>query len=83
MNAPDGQEALFQGSAAMLDPRQYTPEGRARLLDPAFNRVMTHNGGTYWLTGGAETNLLWEATLNTFVSGIWVAAIVCAQATCE
>lgn len=27
--------------------------------------------------------LLWEATVDSFASGVWVATILCAQATCE
>jgi hypothetical protein len=35
------------------------------------------------LVGGEEAGLLWEATVDSFVAGVWVATILCAQATCE
>jgi hypothetical protein len=35
------------------------------------------------LVGGEEAQLLWEATVDCFAQGIWVATLLCAQATCE
>lgn len=36
-----------------------------------------------WLISQHEGERLWDATLTAFVQGNWVAAILCAQATCE
>ena len=35
------------------------------------------------LMGGEEADLLWNATVDAFVAGNWVATLQCAQATCE
>ena len=77
------QGSLFHESLAMTDPRPLDPEQRVALLDDAYDDVMTANGGTVWLIGGPETDLLWQATLASFANGIWVATILSAQATCE
>lgn len=77
------QGELFPLLDAVPDPRPLEPAARVALLDPAYNAVMQANGGTYWHTAGPETTLLWDATLETFAKGVWVAAIVTAQAVCE
>ena len=35
------------------------------------------------LVGGEEAELLWQATVDAFSHGLWVATILCAHATCE
>ena len=35
------------------------------------------------LIGGEEAYLLWEATVDSFAQGVWVATLLCSQATCE
>ncbi len=35
------------------------------------------------LVGGEEAELLWKSTVDAFTQGLWVATIVCAEATCE
>mgnify|MGYP001469112390 CR=1 FL=1 len=83
-DGPESEQAeLFPLLDAVPDPRQMIDDQRRALLDDTYRAVIGANGGTYALTGGTETALMWDATMRTFVHGIWAGSIVCAQATCE
>jgi hypothetical protein len=60
-----------------------TREQRIALLDAALQEVRPTADGGRILVGGQEAVLLWDATVDSFASGVWVATILCAQATCE
>lgn len=67
-----------------FDPSQLDRDGRIALLDETLAELRSaHGSGGLLFVGGEEAQLLWEATVDTFASGMWVATIVCAQATCE
>jgi len=60
-----------------------TSEERVAYLDEGLDDLRDrHEHGTM-LIGGEEAHLLWDATVDAFVSGNWVATLLCAQATCE
>lgn len=70
--------------AVEVDPSELSSAERVALLDETLAEVrsgISENG--LLLVGGEEATLLWEATVDSFVSGVWVATILCAQATCE
>ncbi|MEN4398386.1 hypothetical protein LT337_12395 [Mycolicibacterium fortuitum] len=77
------QLGFFPESDARLDPRRLSAHDRAAILDSEYNKLMAACEGTYWLTAGPETSTVWQATYDTFIQGIWPAAILCAHATCE
>jgi hypothetical protein len=66
-----------------VNPSVLLPPERIALLDEVYQplRAQFHEGQI--LVGGEETQLLWEATVDCFAQGIWVATLLCAQATCE
>jgi hypothetical protein len=66
-----------------VDPSAMTSAERVALLESALQQLPATTDGGRVLVGGEEASLLWEATVNSFSSGIWVATILCAQATCE
>lgn len=43
----------------------------------------SQEGRAVWIISQHEGERLWDATLTAFVQGNWVAAVLCAQATCE
>jgi hypothetical protein len=66
-----------------VNPSVLLPPERIALLDEVYQplRAQFHEGQI--LVGGEEAQLLWEATVDCFAQGIWVATLLCAQATCE
>jgi hypothetical protein len=60
-----------------------SPEQRVALLDHELRNLRARHDEGMILLGGNEGNLLWEATVDAFVVGNWVATLLCAQATCE
>jgi hypothetical protein len=67
-----------------VDPSQLDHDGRIALLDETLAELHSaHGDGGRLLVGGEEALLLWDATVDAFAAGIWVATILCAQATCE
>jgi len=65
-----------------VDPSRLTPEQRIGLLEAAVAELGDSPEGRV-LAGGEEAQLLWYATVDSFAGGVWVATILCAQATCE
>jgi hypothetical protein len=66
-----------------VNPSVLLPPERIALLDEVYQplRAQFHEGQI--LVGGEEAQLLWEATVDCFAQGIWLATLLCAQATCE
>ena len=60
-----------------------TQAERIALLDVTLHELPPPVGGVRMQVGGEEAELLWEATVDSFAGGVWVATILCAQATCE
>ena len=56
---------------------------RIGLLDEVYQARREKFPAGQILVGGEEAQLLWESTVDCFAQGIWVAALLCAQATCE
>jgi hypothetical protein len=56
---------------------------RVALLDEVYQPLRAQFPEGQVLVGGEEAQLLWEATVDCFAQGIWVATVLCAQATCE
>lgn len=77
------QDELFPLLEAVPDPRLINEDQRVALLDHTYRSVIGANGEGYALTGGTEAELMWDATMRTFIHGIWAGSIVCAQACCE
>ena len=70
--------------AVEIDPNQLSTNDRVALLDETFARVRTGvSDEGLLLVGGEEAGLLLAATVDSFVAGVWVATILCAQATSE
>ncbi len=65
------------------DPVGLSLEERTALLDQVFEDIRDRHADGTMLIGGREATLLWEATVDAFVAGNWVASLLCAQATCE
>jgi hypothetical protein len=65
-----------------VDPSRLAPEQRIALLEAALAELDDPPEGRI-LVGAEEARLLWYATVDSFAGGIWVATILCAQATCE
>jgi hypothetical protein len=70
------------GRMTEVDPSSMTSVQRIALLDGALRALPSHGHGRV-LVGGEEASLLWNATVDSFSSGVWVATVLCAQATCE
>lgn len=66
-----------------IDPSKLSRAERTALLDIALRELPPTVDGGRLHVGGEEAVLLWEATVDSFADGIWVATILCAQATCE
>lgn len=66
-----------------VDPSLITPDQRRELLEAAFQESWPDPLPGWLLLGGHEVEHIWQATVDSFVSGNWVATILCAQATCE
>jgi hypothetical protein len=67
--------------AVTEDPTTLTPRQRIALVEATLSELADSAGGI--LVGGEQAELLWHATVDSFAGGIWVATILCAQATCE
>lgn len=66
-----------------VDPSLLTEAQRIELLDQRYQELAAGFPEGLALIGGEEALLLWHATVDTFAQGIWVATMLCAQATCE
>ena len=66
-----------------VNPSVLLPPERIALLDEVYQPLRTQFHEGQILVGGEEAQLLWEATVDCFAQGIWVATLLCAQATCE
>lgn len=65
-----------------VDPSTLTPQQRVALLETTLAELENPSNG-WVLVGGEDAQLLWYAPVDSFTAGIWVATILCAQATCE
>lgn len=65
------------------NPSVMTPNERRALLQADFEEAWPEPPAGWLLVGGFESELLWQATVDSFVSGVWVATTLCAQATVE
>ena len=75
---------MSDASAVDVNPSQMSPDERVALLDETLSEVLSGiSRAGLVLVGGEEAHLLWDATVDSFVSGVWVSTILCAQATCE
>jgi len=83
LDQPDQQRELFPKLDAVPDPRPLDAERRTRLLNQTYHAVLADSGGRCIQSAGPEADLMWDATLRSFVHCIWPASIVCAQAVCE
>lgn len=66
-----------------VNPSELSPPERIALLDEVYQPLRAQFPEGQMLLGGEEAQLLWEATVDCFAHGIWVATLLCAQATCE
>jgi hypothetical protein len=66
-----------------VDPSLLTSEQRIDLLHQAFAEIWPDPPPGWLLLGGHEVEHTWQATVDTFAAGIWVATILCAQAVAE
>lgn len=61
-----------------------TEQERFDLINADYDALRRSQGGrAVWLISQHEGDRLWDATLKAFIQGNWVAAVLCAQATCE
>ena len=65
-----------------VNPSVLLPPERIALLDEVYQPLRAQFPDGQILVGGEEAQLLWEATVDCFAQGIWVATLLCAQATC-
>lgn len=77
-----GARQVRDAEAVTVDPSKLTPEQRIALLEATLPELGDCPEGRI-LVGGEEAQLLWHTTVDSFAGGIWVATILCAQATCE
>jgi hypothetical protein len=66
-----------------VNPSVLLPPERITLLDEVYQPLRAQFPEGQILVGGEEAQLLWEATVDCFAQGIWVATLLCAQATGE
>ena len=65
------------------NPAAMSERERISFLDEVLEQLRSrHIQGTVQI-GGREATMLWHATVDAFVAGNWLAALLCAQATCE
>lgn len=76
------RSSLGDADVVTDDPSRLEPEQRVALLEATLSELGDSPEGRI-LVGGEEAQLLWYATVDSFAGGIWVATILCAQATCE
>ncbi len=67
----------------MTHASEMTCDQRVQLLDRALEDLRCRHAAGTVLIGGQEAGLLWQATVDAFVAGNWVATLLCAHATCE
>lgn len=61
-----------------------TEEQRFELINGDYDALRrAQEGRAVWLISQHEGERVWEATLAAFIQRNWVAAVLCAQATCE
>lgn len=61
-----------------------TEQQRYDLINVSYDALRRAQGGRpVWIVSHVEGERLWDATLTAFIQGNWVAAMLCAQATCE
>ena len=65
------------------NPAAMTEQERIIFLDDVLDDLRPRHAQGTIVIGGQEATILWEATVDAFVAGNWVAALLCAQATCE
>lgn len=70
-------------SRVPVDPSVLTSEQRIELLHQAFEEAWPDPPEGWLLVGGPEVEHSWQATVDAFAGGIWVATILCAQAVAE
>lgn len=57
---------------------------RFELINADYDTLRrSQEGRSVWIISQHEGERLWDATLTAFIQGNWVAAVLCAQATCE
>ncbi len=77
------REGVRDAGSVTSDPSMLTQAERIALLDATLHELPPTVDGGRVQVGGEEAVLLWEATVDSFAGGVWVATILCAQATCE
>jgi hypothetical protein len=65
------------------NPVEMSKQERMSFLEGVLDELRPRHAAGTLVTGGREALMLWEATVDAFVDGNWVAALLCAQATCE
>lgn len=70
----------FDSSPVDLLPQQREARLNAVLADVRAGHSTAEG---VLIVGGREAQLLWYATVDAYIAGIWVATILCGQATCE
>jgi hypothetical protein len=65
------------------NPVEMSRQERISFLEGVLDELRPRHAAGTLVTGGREALMLWEATVDAFVDGNWVAALLCAQATCE
>jgi hypothetical protein len=63
-----------------VDASAITSAERVARLESALEELPATPDGGCVLVGGEEASLLWDATVDSFSSGVWVATILCTQA---
>jgi hypothetical protein len=66
-----------------FDPAIATPEERGQHLARRMSKTTFTERGWGLAVGGQPMMSLWEATVDAYVAGNWIAAVLSAQAVCE
>jgi hypothetical protein len=65
------------------NPVEMSKQERMSFLGGVLDELRPRHAAGTLVTGGREALMLWEATVDAFVDENWVAALLCARATCE
>ncbi|MBF4601897.1 hypothetical protein ITJ55_13860 [Frigoribacterium sp. VKM Ac-1396] len=79
----ENEEPTWEEVFHSLDAATLTPEERLNFLNRRLAIVVGARDWGSLLTGGEEAMLTWQAAVDAFAQGNWVATLLCCQATCE
>jgi len=78
----DGADRSWDGVFGGLDARTLDHDERLDFINTRIERALA---GKTWaiLSGGEETQLVWDAAIRAFLEGNWLASLLCCHAVCE